>query len=126
MALQTLALKKEIGGFTILQERPKKSDGSVDWAAFDELRKLDPIYIDHDVNMISFRLQNGPIKVHGINGCQVDTLIHAAHDILEGLNTAFPCHENQMAIEKLEASLEWLAERTKNRVKRGVEGMNQA
>lgn len=39
MALEVLKGVTEIGGFDVLQERPKKEDGSIDWALFDEQRK---------------------------------------------------------------------------------------
>lgn len=126
MALETLAGVKELGGFSILSERPMTSEGFVDWTLFDEQRKSQPIYIDHEVNMISFRIQNGPIKEVGVNGCQVDTLIHAAKEIISKLNAKFPCRENALAITKLEESLHWLDARKKDREKREVEGLNKA
>lgn len=125
MALETLRGVEEIGGFRVLQDRPRKENGEIDWSAFDELRKEQPIYIDHDVNMISFRIQNGPIKEVGVNGCQVDTLIEAAKIIIEGLNKKFPCRENSLAITKLDEALHWLGARKANREKRGVEGTSK-
>lgn len=125
MALETLKDVKQIGGFKVLQERPKKEDGTVDWNLFDEQRKNEPIYIDHDVNMISFRVQNGPIKENGVNGCQVDTIIEAAKLIIEGLNKNFPCRENAMVITKLDEALLWSMKRKLDREKRGVEGFNK-
>ena len=32
------------------------------------------------------KIQNGPIKENGVNGCQVDTIIEATKAIIEGLN----------------------------------------
>lgn len=125
MALETLKGVEGIGGFKVLQERPKKEDGSVDWNLFDEQRKNQPIYIDHDVNMISFRVQNGPIKENGVNGCQVDTIIEAAKLIIEGLNKNFPCRENALVITKLDEALLWSMKRKLDREKRGVEGLNK-
>lgn len=126
MALETLKGVEEIGGFKVLGERPKKASGEVDWALFDEQRKEKPIYVDHDVNMISFRIQNGPIKEVGVNGCQVDTLIWTAKTILEGLNKKFPCRENACAITKLDEAIHWLVARTKDRELRKVEGTSQS
>jgi len=126
MALETLKHINRLGGFDVLQERPLKPDGEVDWAAFDEMRKTQPIYVDHDVNMVSFRIQDGPIKERGVNGCQVDSVIEAAKAILEGLNAQFPCRENSAAITKLDEALHWLEHRKKNRISRGVEGMGVA
>jgi len=125
MALETLKGLLWIGGFPVLEERPTDAQGNVDWALFDELRKVNPVYVDHDVNMISFRMQNGPIKEVGVNGCQVDTLIHAAKLIIEGLNAKFPCRENSMVITKLDEAIHWLEHRKKDREKRNVEGFNK-
>lgn len=127
MALETLKGVTEIGGFSVLGKRPMNPDGSgVDWNRFDELRKTKPIYVDHDLNMISFRIQNGPIKEVGVNGCQVDTLIHAASHIICELNKKFPCDYNIDAISYLDQAIEALEARTKDREKRNVEGTSQA
>ena len=125
MALETLKGVAEIGGFEVLSERPKDEKGNVDWDLFDEQRKEKPIYVDHDVNMISFRIQNGPIKENGVNGCQVDTLIHAAMVIINELNKKFPCDDNDEAISALSDSLLWLDKRKRDREARGVEGRNK-
>jgi hypothetical protein len=122
MALETLRGLSEIGGFKILSERPKDQFGNIDWKQFDELRKNSPIYIDHDVNMISFRIQNGPIKEFGVNGCQLLTLIQTALIMVEKLNEKFPCEENKRTITKLGDAIYWQDIRTENRIKRGVEG----
>lgn len=83
------------------------------------------VYVRHDVNSLSFTLQNGPIKEHGVNGCQVNEIVAAAKIIIEGLNAKFPCRENAMAITNLDECLMWLDKRTKDRESRGVEGTSQ-
>lgn len=135
MALQTLIGLKEIGGFKVVDmdelriqfpERFNES-GSMDYKWFEkEIRPNNFIYVRHDVNSISFTLQNGPIKEVGINGCQVDTIIHAAKTIITKLNEQFPCKENELAINKLEMALAHLNDRTHDRIKRGVEGKSKA
>lgn len=94
MALETLKGVTHIDGEAVLQERITKQDGSIDWQATDEARKEKPIFVDHDVNMVSFRIQSGPIKEVGKNGCQVTALIDAARIIIEKLNEKYPCREN--------------------------------
>lgn len=126
MALETLKDIKSIGGYDVLSERPINSTGGIDWPLFDELRETKPIYIDHDVNMISFRIQNGPIKENGVNGCMVGTLIHAAKIILEGLNEKFPSKYNDRSIHDLSMAIEAQDQRTKDRQNRGVEGLSKA
>jgi hypothetical protein len=121
MALETIKDLTEIGGFKIIRVKPE----DMSWEDFDKLRDEFPINITERMNTISFKLQNGPIKEVGINGCQVNTLIEAAYAILEGLNNNFPCFENAMALQKLKQSLLWLNKRKEDREKRGVEGKNE-
>ncbi len=112
MALETLQGVDKIDGFKVHR---------VEWAQptsghFIEINDRD--------NAITFRIQNGPIKPNGVNGCQVDTLIDAAFKIIYGLNKQFPCNENKDAMEYLARALGCLNERKLNREKRGVEGTN--
>lgn len=133
MALETLKDVKEIGGFPVaVMDDLKKTNpelfgesGAMDYKVFEkEFRPKYPVQIRHDKNSISFTIQNGPVKENGVNGCMVDTLIHAAKHIIEGLNKKFPCRENACAITKLDEAIHWLDARTKDREKRGVEGKN--
>lgn len=129
MALKTLQKIKEIGGFRIVDrtcdDMCRDEAGNFDWEQFDELRKQYPIHITHDKNMISFKIQNGPIKENGINGCQIDTLIETAKVILEGLNKQVECNYNYTAISHLRKALFQLELRKKDREKRQVEGTNK-
>ena len=135
MALETLKSVTKIGGFDVvvmdeLREKfPDKfnDSGSMDYKWFEkDIRPYNFVYVRHDVNSVSFTIQNGPVKENGVNGCQVDTIVAAAKKIIEGLNAKFPCRENAMAITKLDECLMWLEKRTKDREVRGVEGTNQA
>ena len=134
MALETLKEVKEIGGFNVIvmddlrKEKPElfNESGSMDYKVFErDIRPHNFIYVRNDVNSISFTIQNGPIKEHGVNGCQVDTLIEAAKLIVEGLNKQFPCRENALVITKLEEALLWSMKRKLDREKRNVEGQNK-
>lgn len=135
MALETLKDVKEIGGFKVIDMNAIKEtnpemfrpDGSMIYHLFDEqIRPFNFIYVRHDVNSLSFNIQNGPVKENGVNGCQVDTIIEAAKVILEGLNKNFPCRENATAITKLDEALLWLLKRKLDREKRNVEGLSKA
>ncbi len=126
MALETLKGVTEIGGFEVLSERPMNPQGGVDWPLYDELREKKPIYIDHRVNMISFRIQDGPVKEVGVNGCQVDTLLHASEIIVEGLNKKFPSIDNDIAIKAIRSAIYALERRKRDREMRGVEGFSKA
>ena len=122
MALETLKGVEKIGGFKVTRGKPL----DMSWHDFDLSRSEYPIHITDRINTISFKIQDGPIKENGVNGCQVDTVIEAAKTIIEGLNEKFPCRENSLAITKLDESLMWLRERTRKREERGVEGFNKA
>jgi len=129
MALETLKGLTKIGGFKVLTEEDRNlflAENNNDWDKFDGYRKDFPIHITHDKNMISFKIQDGPIKENGVNGCQVDTLIEAAKIIVEGLNKKFPCRENAMVITKLDEALLWSLKRRVDRESRGVEGTSNA
>jgi len=113
MALETLHGVKEIGGFEVDHGYTKDHQ---------ELDEKKYVYVSQDANCIGFKIQNGPIKEVGVNGCQVDTLIEAARLIIEGLNEKFPCQENRRAINGLCYALDALRLRKINRELRGVEG----
>ena len=83
------------------------------------------IEINHQCNAITFKIQNGPIKEMGVNGCQVTDMIVVAQHIIEGLDKYYPCRENAMTITKLDEALMWQIKRTKDREDRGVEGLNK-
>ena len=83
------------------------------------------VSIDHDTNAITFKIQNGPIREVGSNGCQVYELIYVARMIISELNKKFPCRENSCTITKLDEALHWLDARTRDRDERGVEGLNK-
>lgn len=116
MALKTLEHVTDIDGYHVARVRINAFTGVV----VDNARPA--IAIDDDNNIIAFKIQDGPIKEVGINGCQVDTLLHAALRIIVGLNEIFPCDSNKMAISNIEEALAHLNERTRDRIKRGVEG----
>jgi len=134
MALETLKGVTEINGEKVIvmdelrEQFPEKFNetGAMDHKWFEErIRPNAFIYVRHDKNSISFTLQNGPIKEVGKNGCQVTDMITVAKHIIELLNTKFPCRENAMTITKLDEALMWQHKRTKDREKRGVEGLSK-
>lgn len=134
MALETLKDITEIGGFSVVDMGKLKElnpemfneSGSMNYKIFEEkIRPFNYIYVWHDINSLSFTIQNGPVNENGMNGCQIDTVIETAKIIIEGLNKKFPCRENSMAITKLDESLMWLNKRKIDRQKRQVEGKNE-
>ena len=134
MALETLKGKTEIGGYKVAnmadlaEKHPEfyEESGQMNWKWFEEnIRPTHFVMVRPDVNSLTFTIQNGPIKENGVNGGQVDTLIHAAWEIIDGLNNKFPCKENKAALFHLDTALNCLEERTKRRDKQGIEGTNQ-
>lgn len=135
MSLETLKGVEKIGGFDVVvmdelrAKYPEKfvETGAMDYKWFEkEIRPTNFVYVRHDVNSLSFTIQNGPIKEKGVNGCQVDTIIEAAKIMIEGLNKQFPCRENALAITKLDEALHWLEHRKRDREARGVEGTSSS
>jgi hypothetical protein len=131
MALETLKGISKIGGYDVVvmdelrKKHPKhfNESGSMDYQWFEkEIRPKNFVYVRHDKNSLAFTLQNGPVKENGVNGCQVDTLIHAAMAMIMGLNENYPCKENDEAIDYLGDAIMSLRARTADREKRGVEG----
>jgi hypothetical protein len=112
MALKTLKGVNKIGGYEITRNNEHDASRHV--------------LIDDKSNTIAFKIQNGPIKENGVNGCQVDTLIHAAKIILEGLEDIKPCYNNHMAIYCLEEAIGQLDARKSDREDRGVEGTSKS
>lgn len=87
---------------------------------FGEYVKIDP-----ESGTITFKIQDGPIKEFGINGCQIDEIGKVWLTIIKYFNKKFPCYENMMSMRKIEEALMWQGKRTENRTKRGVEGYSK-
>jgi len=82
-------------------------------------------FVEIGEDYVVFRMQRGPIKEHGINGCQIDDIVKFAADTIAVLNKKFPCRENALAITKLEEAWLWLKARTLDRDARYVEGLDK-
>ena len=84
-------------------------------------------YVTWDQNRfeLSVKIQCGPIKERGINGCQIDDVIVFAREFINNLNKEFPCRENSLVVTKLEEAEMWLQRRKEDREKRGVEGYSK-
>ena len=114
MALETLKDVTHIDGCPVAQLQE-----------FADKRPAEHIVVNHKNNGISFRIQRGPIKEVGENGCQVTALIAAARIIIRELNNKFPCGENEETINCLDQALRSQELRTYGRTARGVEGKNE-
>jgi len=74
---------------------------------------------------LTVRLQNGPILEAGANGMQITDLLGIISETYRELNASYPCRENSITITKIEEAIHWQEARTKNRINRGVEGLNK-
>ena len=75
--------------------------------------------------IVSFTVQSDPIKEVGVNGIQASDMLIYVKCLFESLNEAFPCRENALTITKIEEAIHWQEARTKDRLKRQVEGENK-
>lgn len=95
-----------------------------------ETRKFMQIENGDDVKgiapIVSFWIQSDPISEVGVNGVQAVDMLEYVKCLFESLNEAFPCRENALTITKIEEAIHWQTARTANRIKRGVEGKNEA
>lgn len=134
MSIETLGHISQLNDYAIInmdkikERKPElfEESGAMNWEVFErDIRPNFFIYSRPSKNCITFQMQTGPIKEVGVNGCQVDILIHAARSIIDQLNLKFPCRENSLALTKLDEAIHWLDARTKDREARGVEGFNK-
>lgn len=85
-----------------------------------------PAIVNDEAGYIHIKFQCGPIKEHGVNGTSIENVIELLVQRLQGFQKGpFRCRTNAVAITKLEEAIMWLEERTKQRLKQGVEGTNQ-
>lgn len=71
--------------------------------------------------------QHGPVREVGHNGVQMEHLLAIVADRLRAFQDGpFACNDNQLALTHVEIALASLKVRTADRVKRAVEGRNQA
>ncbi len=71
--------------------------------------------------------QNGPIKEHGVNGLTHEALLAIVIDRLRSFQAGpFASPMNASALDHCQIALRHLQERTRERIKRGVEGTTAA
>lgn len=88
--------------------------------------KYDVLSTEHHEELSWIQFQNGPIKEHGVNGCQNEDLLKIVIDRLEHFQRGnFACEENNDALYHCRKALERLNYRTEDRKKRGVEGLSK-
>lgn len=76
--------------------------------------------------MCRVKFQNGPVLEFGVNGVSNEGLLAIVEDRLLGFQSGqFACRENAIALTKIQEAMMWLQKRTLDRMRRGVEGINQ-
>ena len=83
-------------------------------------------FISVENNVLTVKIQDGVISENGVNGIQATDLLEYVNEVFKSLDSAFPCRENLLTITKIEEGLHWQEARTKDRIKRKVEGQNKA
>jgi len=80
-----------------------------------------------DLGRLHIPFQNGPIAEVGVNGITNEALLAIVIDRLRSFQDGpFACDENGHALGAVQTALHWLKVRTRNRMKRGVEGTSVA
>ena len=75
---------------------------------------------------ILINFQDGPVKEAGVNGIFVEDLLTIAVARLKHFQSGeFPSERNEQAIKFIKSAHHILNERTRERVKRGVEGLSK-
>ncbi len=76
--------------------------------------------------LANIQFQNGPIFEHGVNGITNEILLEIVADRLRDFQRGpYPCPENESALQNVNAALDHLYTRTRNRQLRGVEGLSK-
>lgn len=80
----------------------------------------------NDCHNVPLHFQAGPVAENGTNGLTNEVLLAIVADRLEHFQKGpFPCGANEEALGHVRKALAWLFARTRDRVNRGVESLNQ-
>ena len=100
------------------QEPAREFDSFIQIENAEDVKGVAPI--------VKFTIQSDPIGEVGINGVQALDMLEYTKCLFQSLNDAFPCRENALTITKIEEAIHWQEARTKDRLRRAVEGSNKA
>ena len=100
--------------------------------AFSDARELDELisvgsneFIKVRREKVTFKMQSGPVSDFGLNGVQCEELLKFVKSYLEILDTERSSAHNKKAMWHITEALAALEFRTKDRIKRGVEGTDK-
>lgn len=78
------------------------------------------------VMTVTIEFQKGPIGLHGVNGLTHEALLAIVIDRLQSFQAGqFACTQNAIALSHCAAALLALQDRTRDRLMRKVEGLNE-
>jgi hypothetical protein len=100
------------------QDPQRKFDSFIQIENAEDVKGVAPI--------VKFTIQSDPIGEVGINGVQALDMLEYTKCLFQSLNDAFTCRENALTITKIEEAIHWQEARTKDRLRRAVEGSNKA
>ena len=100
----------------------KFEDLNIEASKFIELDNIEDV--KGKAPVVKFTVQSDPISEVGINGLQAVDMLEYVKCLFQSLNDAFPCRENALTITKIEEAIHWQDARTKDRLRRNVEGKN--
>ena len=83
------------------------------------------IHFDEETHVLTVKLQKGPIKEVGPNGCQLDDVILWITQRIAFFNKSHPCHENELTVDALKIAHRAQHMRKLSREARGVEGTSK-
>jgi hypothetical protein len=110
--------------FIAVTDEPGAGGASHEYVAY---YSPDPEGIEYASPIVNINFQNGPIPVNGINGVTHEVLLAIVADRLNSFQIGpYPCAENDMALHHVVQALNWLKQRTEDRIKRAVEGQLKA
>ena len=124
--------KKRIFGKKMIHLEKALENFKFETIKINENNKLEIIdldlkdYINIEGNKITFTIQDGVISENGINGVQVTDIIKYCLQLYKSLDNKFPCTENKETIVFLNQAISSQKKRTIDRLKRNVEGKNEA
>jgi hypothetical protein len=75
-----------------------------------------------DSKWLRIKLQNGPTKEVGENGCHIHDVVRIVHDMLVSLQEELPCAENVEAIKHIFTAYCYLTDRKLRRLEEGTLG----
>lgn len=107
------------------------SDKSVEVLVKDEAHERTKAHHEYDVLVngevsCEVRFQKGPVLENQLNGITGEALLAVVKHRLECFQSSeFACRENAIALTKIDEALLWLEKRTRDRIKRGVEGKQE-